>query len=65
MSEDNMKTQKKSIKSQLQELDIDLMENVSFDDTYCPSCEEPVATRTATKPYEIRCRFCNLTFTEN
>ena len=58
---------KKSIKQQLKELDIELMEDemISFQDSYCPLCLEPVAVRTAAKPYELTCRFCNITYTEN
>ena len=58
---------KKSIKQQLKELDIELMENqeISFEDSYCPVCEEPTAVRTAAKPYELKCRFCLSIFTEN
>ena len=42
----------KSIKQQLKDLDIELMENqeISFEDSYCPVCEEPTAVRTAAKP---------------
>ncbi len=59
MTEDN------SIKNQLEDIGIDLMEGVSFDDSYCPYCEEPVATRTSNKSYELFCRFCNIVFSEH
>ena len=63
-----MPEQKKTIKRQLEDIGIDLLEDVdevSFEDSYCPNCEEPTAVRTAAKPFELRCRFCNMTFTEN
>ena len=63
-----MTTQKKTVRQQLEDIGIDMLEDfeeVSFEDSYCPNCVEPTAVRTAAKPYELRCRFCNTIFTEN
>ena len=63
-----MPTEKKTIKQQLEDIGIDLLEDEdapSFQDSYCPSCEEPTAIRYANRPYELTCRFCQMTFTEH
>ena len=60
-----MGNDKKSIDKQLSEIGIDLMEGVSFDNYYCPCCEQPAATKLADRPYELVCKFCEITFTIN
>ena len=63
-----MPIEKKTIKEQLVDIGIDLLENeneVSFQDSYCPYCEEPTAIRTAIRPFRLTCRFCQITFTEH
>ena len=61
--------EKKTINQQLEDIGIDMLENideeVSFQDSYCPSCEEPTAIRYAVRPFELTCRFCQITFTEH
>lgn len=63
-----MPIEKKTVKQQLEDIGIDMLEDVdevSFQDSYCPNCEEPTAIRYAVRPFELTCRFCQMTFTEH
>ena len=63
-----MTIQKKTVRQQLEDIGIDLLEGedgLAFEDSYCLVCEEPTAVRTAAKPHVLTCRFCNTSFTEN
>tara|TARA_B100000315_G_C14448749_1_gene528085 strand:- start:524 stop:712 length:189 start_codon:yes stop_codon:yes gene_type:complete len=60
--------EKKTINQQLEDIGIDMLEDVdevSFQDSYCPLCEEPTAIRYAAAPHRLTCRFCQITFTEH
>ncbi len=63
-----MPKENKTVKQQLEDIGIDLLENEdvpTFQDSYCPNCNEPTAVRTAVRPFELTCRFCQMTFTEH